>query len=118
MRWLPPFVALIVFTGSARADEKAPPTHAIGAITVGGSAEPALSGALRSAATEGLTAGGAALVPPESVAKLLGAVPELASCATADCHTRLASAVGAARLVTIAVDAKGELYALTIAVVD
>ncbi len=96
----------------------APPQHAIGAITVGGSAEPVLAGALRAAATEGLTAGGAALVPPDSVSRVIAAVPELGTCNTADCHTRLASAVGAARLITIAVDAKGELYALDIALLD
>ena len=113
------FTSTLVAAGLAAAETApAPPTYAIGAITVGGSAEAPLGPALRSAATEGLTAGGAALVPPESVTRLLGAVPELATCATPDCHTRLASAVGAARLVTIAVDAKGELYALTIAVVD
>lgn len=104
----------------ARADDAAPapPLHAIGAITVGGTAEAPLGAALRAAANEGLAAGGAALVPPDTVGRLLGAVPELASCATADCHTRLASAVGAVRLVTIAVDAKGELYALTITLLD
>jgi hypothetical protein len=95
-----------------------PELHAIGAITVGGSAPAPLGGALRSAATEGLTAGGAALVPPDTVSRLLGAVPELASCDTAECRTRLANSVGASRLVTIGVDAKGELYTLTISLVD
>ena len=103
----------------AAADTTPPPAlHAIGAITVGGSAPAPLGAALRSAATDGLTAGGAALVPPDTVGRLLTAVPELASCDTADCHTRLASAVGASRLVTIAVDAKGELYTLAISLVD
>ena len=98
--------------------EKPPALHAIGAITVGGSAPAPLGAALRAAATEGLTAGGAALVPPDTVGRLLAAVPELESCDTAECHTRLASAVGASRLVTIAVDAKGELYTLAISLVD
>jgi hypothetical protein len=49
---------------------------------------------------------------------LLSAVPELASCDTPECHTRLANSVGANRLVTIAVDAQGELYTLTISLVD
>src|SRR5690349_12305010 len=63
---------------TARADSPAPPPplHAIGAITVGGSAEAALGPALRSAATDGLTAGGAALVPPDTVARVISAVPE------------------------------------------
>ncbi|HUQ02868.1 MAG TPA: hypothetical protein VM261_10255 [Kofleriaceae bacterium] len=105
--------------GAASADSQpAPPLHAIGAITVGGSAPAPLGAALRSAATDGLTAGGAALVPPDTVARLLAAVPELASCDTADCHKRLANSVGATRLVTIAVDAKGELYTLAISLVD
>ncbi len=114
-------LATTAHAGGKDAASNPPPTpvpHAIGAITVGGSAEAPLGGALRAAATDGLTGSGATLVPPETVAKLLGAVPELASCNTTDCHTRLASAVNAARLVTIGVDAKGELYALTIAVVD
>lgn len=126
MRCLLPVAAAVTFTlalaglaAPARAEgEPAPPRHAIGAITVSGSAEAPLGAALRAAATDGLTAGGAVLVPPESVARILGAVPEFATCATPDCHTRLASAAGADRLVTIAVDAKGELYALTIAVLD
>jgi hypothetical protein len=113
------FLASTVTASSAAADSQpAPPLHAIGAITVGGSAPAPLGAALRSAATDGLTAGGAALVPPDTVARLIAAVPELASCDTADCHKRLASAVGATRLVTIAVDAKGELYTLAISFVD
>jgi hypothetical protein len=120
MRSLLPVAAAITstlaFAGEAAAED--PPAHAIGAITTSGTAEAPLGAALRSAATDGLTAGGARLVPPESVAKILGAVPELATCATPDCHERLASAAAADRLVSIAVDAKGELYALTIAVLD
>lgn len=107
-----------VATARAEGEPAAPATHAIGAITVGGSAEAPLGAALRAAANEGLAAGGAALVPPDTIARLIGAVPELATCATADCHTRLASAAGADRLITIGVDAKGELYALTITLVD
>lgn len=122
MRCLPPLVAAIAslsLAATAHADlGKGETPHAVGAITVGGSAEAPLGAALRAAANEGLAGSGAALVPAKTVASILGAVPELASCATADCHTRLASAINAARLVTIAVDAKGELYALTIAVVD
>lgn len=96
----------------------APALHAIGAITVSGDAPAPLGAALRSAATDGLTAGGAALVPPDTVTRLLAAVPELGSCDTADCHMRLANSVGATRLVTIAVDANGEVYTLAISLVD
>lgn len=113
--------AVITATGTAPAaadQSEAPPLHAIGAITVGGDAPAPLGTALRSAATDGLTAGGAALVPPDTVIRLLTAVPELASCDTADCHKRLANSVGAIRLVTIAVQAQGEVYTLAISLVD
>lgn len=116
--WLGAIVATFAARTASADNPEQPPQHAIGAITVGGSAEAPLGAALRAAATEGLTAGGAALVPPDTVARVITAVPELATCDSADCHTRLANSVGATRLVTIAVDAKGELYTLTISLVD
>lgn len=120
MRKLVPAAALaaVVVVGArgARADEPRA-TYAVGGIAIAGDADAPLAGALRTAATGGLT-GTPAQVAPDVVARLLASVPDLATCTTADCLTRFAASSSATRVVALDVEIEGELYHLRVKVTD
>ncbi len=110
-------VALVALSAGVAGAGKTLPSHAVGGIAVTGNADAGLGLAVRSAAEAGL-AGSTLHVSAPAVAKILGAVPDLAGCTDAACLTRFAAAAGADRVVAVEVAAKGELHQLTVLVAD
>lgn len=96
------------------------PPHAIGPIVLEGSGEvpPQFVDKLRGEAHAALDASGVATVPRDAVAAILRTLPELATCGSRECLARLALATAAGRLVTVRIAVTGELFDITVELVD
>ncbi|HVV84001.1 MAG TPA: PEGA domain-containing protein [Kofleriaceae bacterium] len=96
------------------------PAHLIGPIALDGSGDlpPQFVDKLRDEEQDALEGSDARTVARDAAAAILRTIPELATCATRECIARLALATAAGRVVVTHLDVSGELFDITVELVD
>ena len=120
-------LALAGLTSSAAADQVAAPdaadaraAHVVGPIVLEGSGEvpPQFVDKVRAEAQAALESSDLRTVPRDAAGAILRTIPELATCASRECIARLALATAAGRILTTRIAVTGELYDITVELVD
>ncbi len=108
--WLAVAIALLVASGSARAQEPAARTVAVLKVEVAGDGSDELRGQVAAALAAAVKGAGAALVGEDKVDAVIGKDKELAHCLSTTCLEKLSAQVGAGELVRAHVAASGNIY--------
>jgi hypothetical protein len=108
--WLAVAIALMVASGSARAQTPAPRSIAVLKVEVAGDGSDELRGQVAAALAAAVKGAGAELIGEDKVDAAVGKDKELAHCLSATCLEKLGAKVGAGELLRAHVAASGNIY--------